>query len=160
MLQVSEHFSSALIALLVLVGMSGCGGSSGDGFSGARGQVSGKMTLDDKPLESGCQVIFISTKEGYTASGVVDDAGAYKLIYNGGAGMPAVEYQVQLTAPINTTPQDMNPSKMGANMTLGKKTKTEDAGPFPSKYGSTTTSKLSYTVKEGNNTADFPLSKK
>jgi len=138
----------------------GCG-SPGDGYTGARGQVSGKVTLDGQPLQKGCQIIFMSATGGYTAAGVIEDAGAYKLIYSDSRGLPAVEYQVQFTAPISTpassTPPD--PTKMAETMKLGAKMKGADEGPFPTKYASVNTSKLFFVVKDGQNTADFALQK-
>ena len=142
-----------LVSLIV-----GCGGR-GDGYSGPRGTVSGSITVDGKPLQKGCQVMFIAAA-GHTASGVIDEAGKYNLIYTDG-DVPAVEYQVQLTAPISVTTQDADPSKMAQNMTLSKKSGgASNEAPFPPKYGSTATSKMSFTVKEGPNTADFALSSK
>jgi hypothetical protein len=142
-----------LVSLIV-----GCGGR-GDGYSGPRGTVIGTVTVDGKPLQKGCQVVFIAAA-GHTASGVVDDSGKYTLIYSHG-DVPAVEYQVQLAAPISTATQDVDPAKMAQNMTLSKKSVgAANEGPFPSKYGSTATSKMSFTIKEGPNTADFALSSK
>ena len=142
-----------LVSLIV-----GCGGR-GDGYSGPRGTVSGTITVDGKPLQKGCQVMFIAAA-GHTASGVIDEAGKYNLIYTDGE-VPAVEYQVQLTAPISTATQNVDPAAMAQKMTLSKKSvgAANDA-PFPSKYGSTSTSKMSFTVKQGPNTADFALSSK
>lgn len=97
---------------------------------------------------------------GYTASGVIGDAGDYTLSYAHG-GIPAVEYLVQLTAPISTSAQEADPSKMAGSMKLTKKAKGEGSdGPFPSRYGSTSTSKMSFTVKDGENKADFALTSK
>lgn len=146
-----------ILQLLLVATCSGCG-SSGDGYSGPRGTVSGTITLDGKPLQSGCQVLFMATQGGYTAAGVVGDGGKYTLSYQHGE-VPAVEYQVQLTAPIATAaPQQADPAQMGAQMKLTKKSKGDGAdGPFPAHYGSIATSKMSFTVKAGDNTADFAL---
>lgn len=145
------------LQLLLVATCSGCG-SSGDGYSGPRGTVSGTITVDGKPLQSGCQVLFMATKGGYTAAGVVGDGGKYTLTYAQG-NVPAVEYQVQLTAPVATAaPQQADPAQMGAQMKLTKKAKGGASdGPFPAEYGSISTSKMSFTVKEGDNTADFAL---
>ena len=148
-----------LLHQILLVSLiAGCGGR-GDGYSGPRGTVSGTITVDGKPLQQGCQVMFIAAA-GHTASGVVDEAGKYNLIYTDGE-VPAVEYQVQLTAPISVAAQNADPGKMAQSMTLSKKSAgAANELPFPSKYGSTATSTMSFTVKEGPNTADFSLSSK
>lgn len=161
MARVAANSSSLLLTVLLLACASGCGGASGDGFKGDRGQVKGRVTLDGKGIQSGCQVIFMSTTGGYTASGVITEDGAYTLSYSDKAGIPAVEYAVQLTAPIATAPtQTVDPTKMAENMKLSRKgAGAKDEGPFPSKYASTTSSKLKFTVKAGENTADFVLDK-
>ncbi len=150
---------SAFLPQLLLVSvLVGCGGR-GDGYSGPRGTVSGSITLDGKPLQKGCQVMFIAPA-GHTAVGVIDEAGKYTLAYSDG-DVPAVEYQVQLTAPISTATQDADPSKMAQNMKLSAKSGgAANEAPFPAKYGSTSTSTMSFKVKEGANTADFALSGK
>lgn len=150
---------SVLVPQLLLVSvLVGCGGQ-GDGYSGPRGTVSGTITVDGKPLQKGCQVIFIASA-GNTAAGVIDEAGKYTLVYSDG-DVPAVEYRVQLTAPISTTTQDADPSKMAQNMKLSAKAGgAANEAPFPAKYGSTSSSTMSFTVKEGPNTADFSLSGK
>lgn len=116
--------------------------------------------MDGKPLQSGCQVIFMSSQGGYTASGVIGEGGNYSLTYAHGE-IPAVEYLVQLTAPVSTTTQEQDPSKMAGAMKLSRKNTGESSdGPFPLRYGSIATSKMSFTVKSGENKADFALTSK
>ncbi len=155
--------SCTLVALLafVCVAIPGCG-SRGDGYSGPRGKVSGTATIDGKPLQKGCQILFLSATGGYTAAGIIGDAGAYTLDYADPRGLPAVEYQIQFTAPISAPaatapPAPVDPTKMAESMKVGAKMKTADAGPIPTKYQSTTSSKMSFTVKDGDNKADFDL---
>lgn len=151
---------SLVMSLIVMTGVVGCGGSPGDGFSGDRGQVSGTITLDGTPLMEGCQVIFISATGGHTASGKVNAEGKYTLVYSDSAGLPAVEYLVQLTAPVladSTTTVD--PTQMAARMQLGEGGN-EPIGEvriFPLKYESTTTSTLTFKVEPKENVADFKL---
>jgi hypothetical protein len=145
-------------SLLILCAMAGCG-SKGDGYSGPRGKVTGTITVDGKPLVAGCQVLFMSDK-GYTATGTVGDGGTYKLTYPHG-DVPAVEYKVQLTAPATTATPNVDPLKMAGNIKLSKKGADGDKdGPFPSRYSSTSSSKMSFTVKQGENKADFALTSK
>lgn len=159
----SSGFSvrSILMSALVLTAVIGCGAGNGDGFSGDRGKVSGTITLDGAPLKEGCQVIFIASPSGYTASGVVNAEGKYTLAYSDSDGLPAVDYMVQLTAPIvadSTTTVD--PMEMAAKMNLGKskgKIAVDDTRPFPLMYESTTTSTLKFKVEPKDNVADFKL---
>jgi hypothetical protein len=150
---------SAFLPQMLLVSvLVGCGGR-GDGYSGPRGTVSGTVTVDGKPLQKGCQVIFIASV-GHTAAGVIDEAGKYTLVYSDG-DVPAVEYQVQLTSPISTATQQADPAEMAQKMKLSAKAGgAANEAPFPAKYGSTSSSTMSFTVKEGPNTADFALSGK
>jgi len=148
-------------ASLLLVGaavLGGCG-STGDGYSGPRGTVTGTITVDDKPVPAGCQVLFMSEK-GYTATGIVGEGGNYKLTYAQG-DVPAVEYQVQLTPPATAPVASVDPGKMAANMKLSKKGPDGKTDlPFPVRFTSTSSSKMSFTVKEGENKADFALTGK
>src|SRR3989442_1523307 len=91
------------VALMFLI--VGCAGE-GDGYSGARGEVTGKVTFEGKPIPEGCKVLFQSNsgKNTYTAFGVVNAAGEYVLNYNGTPNLPALTYQVQLFPPIKASP--------------------------------------------------------
>ncbi len=156
----------AFFLMIVVPLVVGCGGgSSGDGFKGARGQVSGKITLDGQPLQKGCQVLFMGDNGGYTATGVVGDDGRYTLVYGGGKGLPVGDYKVQVAPPVAVAASAANtavdPMKMASQMKLKSGSqKPEDTGPFPSKYGSTGTSGLRFKVEANQNTADFNLEKK
>lgn len=151
---------SAVLALALL----GCAGGTGDGFKGTRGTVSGTVLISGKPLQEGCQVLFQSEEGGYIATGTIKGDGKYTLTCNGSFQVPAVKYLVQFSPPVvvekkssgPTDPSAMAMKVMGA-MGSGE-VKEEVKAPFPTKYGSTTTSKLDYTVKSGANTADFDLS--
>lgn len=153
-------------AILLPLFLAGC--NSGDsGYSGPTGTVSGQMIIDGKPLAEGCQVGFQSIEGGYMATGVVKSDGKYTLTYNGSFQIPAVEYRVQLASPV---PQQefkpagsevQDPTKMALKV-MGPpgsaKVKEPPKPPFPPKYSSVITSGLTYTVKDGANTADFDLS--
>ncbi|WLD13710.1 hypothetical protein [Planctellipticum variicoloris] len=116
-----------------------------------------------QPLATGCQVLFIADTGGYTAGGVIQDGGKYTLVYGGGSGLPVGEYSVQIAPPIvnteNAAPVD--PSQMAGQLKLNRKSGKEasESGPFPSRYGSTSTSGLKFTVAPNQNTADFKLEK-
>lgn len=154
---------SPAFALGLLVSIVGCGGNSGDGFTGERGSVSGTITLDGQPLVNGCQVLFIADAGGYTAGGVIQDGGKYTLVYGGGSGLPVGDYLVQIAPPIVNTEnaEPVDPSQMAGQLKLNRKSGKEasESGPFPSRYGSTSTSGLKFKVAAGQNTADFALEK-
>lgn len=162
MTHLQQHFSFSGLIVAILA-IAGCGGPVGDGFKGERGQVSGAITLDGQPLATGCQVLFIADTGGYTAGGVIQDGGKYTLVYGGGSGLPVGEYSVQIAPPIvnteNAAPVD--PSQMAGQLKLNRKSGKEasESGPFPSRYGSTSTSGLKFTVAPNQNTADFKLEK-
>ena len=153
----------------VLIGCSlmhfaGCGGG-GDGFTGPRGQVSGKVTFGGEPVPEGSTVIF-QTGEGksYLASGIVKADGNYELQYDGQSSLPGVKYLVQVTPPAGAAGggAPVDPMKMDLAMTdvkQAKKTAKLASTVFPSKYFSSLTSGLSFEVNEGENTADFDLTK-
>ncbi len=156
----------AFLVFLVAQLMAGCGGGSpDDGFTGARGQVSGTITLDGQPLEKGCQVLFMAQNGGYTATGVVGDGGRYTLVYAAGEGLPVGDYKVQVAPPVavdsSSANQPVDPAKMASQMKLQRGAqKAEDTGPVPSKYKSTDTSGLRFKLEANQNTADFNLERK
>jgi hypothetical protein len=149
---------AAALSLLLLIVLGGCG-SSGDGYSGPRGTVTGTVKIDGKPLQAGCQVLFMSDK-GITATGTLDEQGNYKLVYAHG-DVPAVDYLVQLTAPAATAVPNQDPLKMAGNVKLSKKgSEGKRDLPFPPRFSSTQSSKMSFTVKAGENKANFELTSK
>lgn len=158
----SPRFCTLLALLSVAcLAVPGCGGR-GDGYSGPRGKVSGTVTVDGKPLQKDCQIIFMSVTGGYTAAGVIGEAGAYTLSYADDGGIPAVEYQVQFTAPVGvpattSAPAPVDPAKMASSVKVGAKMKAVNEGPIPTKYQSINSSKMSFTVKDGENKADFDM---
>lgn len=143
------------IAAVVAVGLAGCGGPA-DGFTGERGSVSGTVTIDGQPLPEGCSVLFMAANGGYTGSGPVASGGTYTVFYKVSAGMPVGEYLVQISPPGpkgESAPTD--PVAMGESMRLSKST--ANRSPVPSRYSSTTTSGLTFTLQPGANQADFAL---
>src|SRR5262245_38752936 len=85
-------YRNASLSLLVfaIALLAGCG------EGGPRlGQVTGKVTLDGKPLPN-VSVTFMP-KEGGTASGVTDANGNYELTHNNGKGAPLGKNMVAVT---------------------------------------------------------------
>ncbi|WP_437188049.1 carboxypeptidase-like regulatory domain-containing protein [Planctomicrobium sp. SH668] len=154
--------NSGLFSLMVCVGLSlsGCQKGFPDGFTGERGTVTGVVTLDKGALPAGCQVLFISNKGGYTGAGKVDDQGKFSVLYPSGPGLPVGDYDIQLTAPVEISSGNAvstDPTAMAKTLKLGPRPTGKPATPFPSKYASTGTSGLKFTVKSGENTANFNL---
>ena len=117
---------------LLLVALAGC--DSGPPM----GQVTGKVTLDNQPIQ-GLEVNFSpqDAKLGTTAIGYTQADGTYTLYYPGSEeGAPAGDYIVSIA-----------PGEGG-----------EEGGPqvqIPAKYNSAT--ELRRTVKPGTNKIDFEL---
>jgi hypothetical protein len=152
----------SLILLAVSLLSVGCGGGQSDGYSGPRGQVAGKVTIDGQPLAKGCQVYFQADKGGYTAAGVVGDDGQYTVAYAGGSGLPTGDYRVQLSPPlvVDAAPATVDPTQMAGRMKISPKMKSsEEDGPFPAKYRSMETSGMKFRVEANQNTANFDLTK-
>lgn len=145
----------AVVCLTVGLTAAGCGGPT-DGFSGQRGTVTGTVTIDGQPLPEGCSVLFMAASGGYTGSGPVGSGGAYSIFYKVSSGLPVGAYLVQISPPGpkgESTPTD--PVAMGESMRLSKKT--ANKSPVPTRYASTGTSGLTFTVQPGANQADFAL---
>lgn len=133
----------------------GCSGPA-DGFSGGRGTVTGTVTIDGQPLPEGCSVLFMAASGGYTGSGPVGAGGSFSVFYKVPAGLPVGDYLVQISPPGpkgEATPTD--PVAMGESIRLSKNT--ANKSPVPSRYSSTGTSGLTFTVQPGSNQADFAL---
>lgn len=145
-----------LLALSCLALVSGCGG----GYSGAKGTVSGTVTLNGNPVEAGTLVTFIST-EGFVASGIVEGGGAYTVtIPDMGSSIPAVNYKVMVSAPVAggvSEEGDDYEKYMGSVNPDATPSGAKSAPKIPGKYSSTGSSGLSFDVTEGDNTINIEL---
>jgi hypothetical protein len=122
----------------------GCGGGS---TLPARGTVSGKVTLDGKPLKQGQgHVMFVpdATKgtKGPPAIGVTDAEGIYTLSTDREAGSEDGAIVGFHRVRISEVP---NPEKPDAPLTI------------PAKYGNEATSGFSFEVKPGDNPIQLDL---
>jgi hypothetical protein len=145
--------------LLILVTLVvGCGPAV-DGYSGPRGSVAGRLTIDGKPVREGCQILFMAAQGSFVASGTVEGDGNYKALYRVPAGLPVGDYVVQLGLPRNH-PSSAAPGA-GDSMTAVDFDQLQRAWkaslPFPQRYFSTSTSGLKLTVQPGANAANFDL---
>jgi hypothetical protein len=151
---VSRSKFGTVVAAACLVVAGGCGA----GYSGPTGTVRGTVTINGEPVPAGTGVAFISD-DGFTASGQVDAGGSYELSSLTGKQIPAVTYKVMISgaAPGVTTDDADYDAMMEASAagTLPAAPVAESV--IPSKYGSTGTSGLSYTVNTGENTISIEL---
>jgi hypothetical protein len=145
------------LTLFLLVGLYGCSPPA-DGYSGPRGDVAGRLTIDGAALRNGCQVVFMATRGSFIASGAVAEDGRYTLLYRVSQGLPVGDYVVQLGLPSDYAASIAGPSGGPQLTDVSAITKAWKASlPFPERYLATSTSGLKFTVKPGTNVADFNL---
>ena len=146
-----------LISLTLVVGC----GPAVDGYSGPRGSVAGRLTIDGKPVREGCQILLMAARGSFVAAGTVEGDGSYKALYRVPAGLPVGDYLVQLGVPPNNYNTSSVAAGVGDSMTTGDVDQRQRAWkaslPFPQRYLSTSTSGLKLTVQPGANVANFDL---
>ena len=127
------------IGLLTICLLAGCG----SGVEAKKtGTVSGKITVEGKPLTQGC-VGFVSSTIGASAGGDLREDGTYTL----DGPVPVGEYRVFLTPPgLGDTPPGVESEQPQ-----------QELKGVPEKYLEEETTDLTATVKEGENTFDFDL---
>ncbi|MEW4566314.1 hypothetical protein AB1L88_00460 [Tautonia sp. JC769] len=110
-------------------------------------RVSGTVTYQGQPLESGT-ISFISTDPARpNANGTIGPGGSYELqTREPSDGAELGEYQIVVS---DIDPNAMNTALPGEPLELTSK--------LPPKYQSPTTSGLTRTVERGGNTFDFDL---
>ena len=147
-------------AVLGLVGLVAAGGCGSGGYSGPTGTVRGTVTLNGEPVPEGTGVAFLSD-DGFTASGQVGAGGNYQLSSaDTGDRIPAVAYKVMISggAAGGVSADDADyEAMMEASASGGAQPAAAAEAAIPSKYSSTATSGLSFTVTEGENTINIEL---
>ena len=139
MVRIALKRQSAVLCLLVSLATAGCGGP------GNVAQVTGRVTLDDEPLE-GAYVVFNPVVEGGQSSSLTDASGNYRLQYTReDYGAEIGEHRVRITTADGGNP-DSDPPKPRVRERL------------PAKYHSN--SELKATVEAGKNSIDFDLTSK
>jgi hypothetical protein len=153
----SRH--SILIAFVFTLFLSGCGGAG----SPKAVDVSGVISLDDKPLE-GVEVYFATDKfEGY---GKTDEDGKYRLVNGAAAGPNKVylkKFNTDVATGIDTSIPGMDEGQVAAMLAAqsqGPQAK-NTASLIPTEYSDPKTTKLSFPVPDGGtSSADFRISSK
>jgi hypothetical protein len=151
--------------LLVLAGISGCGG---DGNPRTE-PVSGTVTLDGDPV-AGAIVTFQPEGGGKSAVGTTDESGRYQLTtFRQGDGVVEGTYNVTVAKweggepPAEVAPTEMRDFSDGD---YGDAYTPPDEAPpppprnlLPERYNSPRMSELSYTVTRGENTYNIELTR-
>lgn len=148
--------SVAAVCCMLCLSVAGCGG-------GDLGEVSGKVTMDGKPLPDAL-VTFVPMEGGRAATGVSDANGNYKLIYIDRDGALIGKHKVTVTtvqkpAPVNSQIRSDDPEY--AKMMASKASDYNNATvkePIPARYNSNT--ELVKEVTSGDNVIDLPLESK
>jgi hypothetical protein len=126
------------LVVFALTALSGCGG---------RIPVSGKVTVDDKPLKSGGVTFVPDTEKGnnstVNAIGQIKEDGTYELFTEGKPGVAPGWYKVLIAAAAN--PIDNS----GAATTDGKKLYAPPQSLVHDKYSKLKATDLSFEVKSG-----------
>lgn len=144
----------SLIAMLALLG-SGCG----RGNLPELGSVSGRITLDGKPVE-GVHIEFIPLIEGRPSAAASDSSGHYVLSYKGSVkGARVGEHKVIMTTlqekmTFVESTDDEEPTDGGSEDSEIEITTSGRAEEIPAKYFK---SPLRVTVEQGSNTVNLTL---
>ncbi len=158
---------------LLLAGLSSSlllAGCSGDGAEGGERipvhPVKGKVTMAGSPVP-GAMVTFspVDSTKTRVAFGTTNDNGEYALTtYENNDGAGAGDYVVVVTKNSGSssgvpTPEEAHAQAMKGGAAAGHGSGgSNDAGSsLPKKYSDPKTSDLKATVKEGDNSFDFPL---
>ena len=121
-------------------------------------QVTGRVTLDDKPLPKGT-IIFEPKGQRSAVGQIVDGAIVEVMTYDPGDGVPLGHHSVAISAngtPGGASSEVAHPGgvkKQAANYMSGTSL-------IPVRYNDPTTSGLSVDIKSGTNTVEFRLSSK
>jgi hypothetical protein len=123
------------VCVVGLLLLAGCGSSAAT--------VSGKVTLDGKPLTKG-SIAFYGGGAAALATGSIDSSGNYTLLTGTERGLTPGSYQVTIVANDIIEPTNELTPLMPKLIT-------------PAKYSNATTSGLTAEVKAGSNTYNFDL---
>lgn len=132
----ARRFAVAMGFALLVFGSSGCGSGQGD--------VSGKVTLDGKPLKWG--TVLIEGPDGSAKQGNIDSNGEYAI-----RGISAGDAKVAVNSP---DPKSVTSPKGGKATSFPD---VSDWFPIPKQYEGLATSGLKFGIKGGKNTINIEL---
>lgn len=146
-----------LVAVCLVGGLlvpAGCGKKSGGLGPLTMGSVKGKVTLDSRPLPSGCRVSFTHTDRAFPASADIGADGSYTLLFNGKPEIPTGTWNVVIVPPAGESgapPSPANPEAYKEVMMKPSPILNRSAAKalIPAKYMSVEKSGLTCTVIEG-----------
>ncbi len=138
------------LVLFVLVSLTGCGHAGTFAISGPTGTVSGKVTLDGKPVPVGSTVTFRHSKSAHTPAAIVGDDGSYTLQLAETLRVPVGVYTVGIVAPSSGSkaPEGLMKASLEPKKDAGQTT-------IPSKFLNPDTSPIKVEVVEGQNSLDI-----
>lgn len=141
-------------AVLVFVAsLVGCGSDP----YGPTGKVTGKLTMDGKPLAAGHAVSFMQMEKGFLAYGITDAEGKFVVKSWNDGKMPIGSYSVMIAPPGGEgETSDLSAEDRFEQGQANGKSKSS----FPARYRETTTSGLKYDIVEGDNNFDIDLKPK
>jgi hypothetical protein len=142
-------------AFLLLLGLATLGGCSKGNDFGPTGKITGRLTMDGKPLPEKTSISFMEPMSGYLAYGQTDADGNYNIASWNNGEMPIGKYKVFLSAPpTKVDPASLSPEQLFEHPELAEG---KVRLPFPKKYGDMNTSGLEYEIKAGENKFDVDI---
>ena len=149
----STHRRIGIVGAFVLcIGFLGCGG--GPAYDGPeRASVSGKVTLDGAPVESG-SITFIPEDSASRTISAPIGGGAYLLSEGHGPNLGAYKVSISVPKKTETSAADET-NRPDENDPDAYRRRKEPEETLPAKYNSET--ELKVDVQSGDNTFDFVL---
>jgi hypothetical protein len=124
-------------------------GCSGKPNYGPTAKVSGRLTMDGKPLPAGQAVSFMQMEKGFLAYGMTDNDGKFTLNSWNAGKMPVGTYKVFVAPPprVEVDMAQISPEDRFEHPELVEPPMPKS---FPEKYRDAMTSGLEYAVKAGD----------
>jgi len=143
----------ALISSSFLL-IAGCGPNYGP-----TGKITGRLTLDGKPLPPGQNVAFMEMVKGFLAYGTTDADGKFEVKTFNEGEMPIGVYKVQVAAA-PASAKDAAQASAEDRFEKPEVLAPRTASTFPKKYTDFVTSGIEFDVKQGDNHFDVDLKSK
>lgn len=147
-----SFIASSILGLAVV--LTGCGGHD----FGPTGKITGRLTLEGKPMAPGHAVSFMQPEKGFLAFGFTDGEGNFSVGSWNEGNMPIGKYSVMIAPPAAAAPAVAptadeafeNPELVDPKL----------SSVFPVKYRDITTSGLEFEVVAGDNKFEVDLKAK